>query len=203
MSYAGKQHYLGYFNTKEEAAAAYDTAAREHKGSDVVCNFESAEAAAVAVAAAVAEWEQNPPQPKPRPSSGFYGASAYGSKWKAQINYGGKQHSLGYSNTKEEAAAAYDTAARKRKGSDAVCNFESAEAAAAAVSSAVAEWEQQNPPQPKPRPSSGFYGVYPNGSKWQAEICCGVWRQSAQSWHIQHEGRGSSSIRYSSEKAQK
>ena len=100
--------------------------------------------------------------------------TANGSKWQARIGYGGKNHYLGSFNTKEEAAAVYDTAARERKGSDAVCNFENAEAAAAAVSVAVAEWEQQNPPQPKPRPVSGFYGVAAaSGSKWLARISYG------------------------------
>ena len=55
------------------------------------------------------------------------------SKWQAKIGYGGKAYCLGSFRTKEQAAAAHDTAARKHKGSDILCNFESEEAAAAAV----------------------------------------------------------------------
>ena len=86
-------------------------------------------------------------QAAPRPKSGFYGVCAHGSKWQAQICYGGKQHSLGSYRTKEEAAAAYDAAAREHKGDAAVCNFESAEAGAAAAAASVSAWEQQRAPQ--------------------------------------------------------
>ena len=125
IHYGGKTHSLGRYHTKEEAAVVYDAAAREHKGSEAECNFESAEAGAAAVALAVSEWEQQqqPPQPKPRPKSGFCGVSASGSKWHAQIRYGGKTHNLGSYSTKEEAAAVYDAAAREHKGSEAECNF--------------------------------------------------------------------------------
>jgi hypothetical protein len=55
---------------------------------------------------------------------------ASGSKWCAQISYAGKKYSLGSFSTKEEAAAAYDAAARQHKGGESgvVFNFESAEA---------------------------------------------------------------------------
>jgi hypothetical protein len=39
-----------------------------------------------------------------RPSSGFYGVSASKKRWQACIYYGGKLHSLGNFDTKEEAA---------------------------------------------------------------------------------------------------
>ena len=58
-------------------------------------------------------------KPKPRPTSGFYGVYASGSKWYAQINYGGKEQYLGTYGTKQEAAVAYDAAAREHKGSEA------------------------------------------------------------------------------------
>jgi hypothetical protein len=78
-------------------------------------------------------------------------ANTNGNKWSANISYGGKQHCLGSFNTKEEAAAAYDEAARKYRP-DLPLNFSSAEAAASAVAEAVSEWEQQQSTlQPKPR----------------------------------------------------
>jgi len=115
------------------------------------------EVAAAAVGAALSEWEQQQPAPqqkmKPRPKSGYYGVRANGSKWQANITYGGKPHHLGLFNTKEEAAAAYDEAARESKP-DLPLNFSSVEvAAAAAVEVAVSEWEQQQPaPQQKTKP---------------------------------------------------
>lgn len=66
---------------------------------------------------------------KPRPSSGFYGVSANKNKWRAKLHCDGKTHCLGTFNTKQEAAAAHDKAARQHKGAGAVCNFASVEEA--------------------------------------------------------------------------
>lgn len=191
IGYDGKQHHLGTFRTKEEAAASFDTAARKQKGSDALCNFESEALARVAVEAAILQWQkQHPVKPKPRPKSGYYGVSANRSRWYASINYSGKTEGLGSFNTKEEAAAVHDTAARKHKGALAICNFETEEIAAAAVAAAIAQYLQQNPPkaaEPKPRPRSGYYGVYPNRSKWYGQIQYSGKKHSLGTFHTKEE----------------
>jgi len=40
LSYAGKQHYLGYFVNEEAAAKAFDAAARQHHGANPATNFD-------------------------------------------------------------------------------------------------------------------------------------------------------------------
>ena len=56
-------------------------------------------------------------QPGLRPSSGFFGVyadlSANHKRWTAQIAYDGKLHWIGSFHTKQQAALAYDRAARQ------------------------------------------------------------------------------------------
>ena len=67
-------------------------------------------------------------QPRSRPKSGFYGVYAKREKWRAQIRYRGMLQSLGNFDTKEQAAFAYDQAAR-RHAPDRPLSYESTEAA--------------------------------------------------------------------------
>jgi hypothetical protein len=185
IKYDSIKHNLGTFNTKQEAALAYDRKARQC-GEDKLLNYESikaAEDAAVQAADAAVQAEAEhilvhdmcagPLQPKPRPSSGFYGVSAAKKRWQAKIRYDSKQHSLGTFDTKQEAALAYEREARQC-GKDKLLNYESIKAAEDAAVQAQAEIFAEalcaGPKQPKPRPASGFYGVYAIGKRWKAEI---------------------------------
>jgi len=126
--YEGKQHYLGVFKTKEQAAAAYDVAARQHRGANAETNFSSPAVAAAAASHALANYAKAPaPKTKPLPKSTFHGVHATNSSkkcpWRARIYHDGKQHYIGSFKTEEEAAKAYDVEARRQRGSDVVCNF--------------------------------------------------------------------------------
>jgi hypothetical protein len=79
---------------------------------------------------------KKPRKPGPRQSSGFHGVSAKGKRWAARIRYGGKQHHIGCFDTKQEAALAYDRAARQC-GEDKSLNYESIEAAEEAAAAAA------------------------------------------------------------------
>jgi hypothetical protein len=175
IRYDSKQHCLGTFATKQEAALAYDRAARQC-GNNKPLNYESIKAAEEAAVHAQAEYTlMYPKQPKPRPASGFYGVSASKTRWQAQIRYDSKDHYLGTFDTKQEAALAYDTAARQC-GEDKLLNYESIKAAEDAAVQAQAEHILVHdmcaaPQQPKPRPASGFYGVSASKKRWAAQIC--------------------------------
>jgi len=110
LSYDSKQHSLGYFDTKQEAALAYDRKAMQC-GKDKPLNYESIKAAEEAASQAQAEHALTK-QPKPRPSSGFYGVSASKKRWTAHISYDNKEHHLGTFDTKQEAALAYQAVRR-------------------------------------------------------------------------------------------
>jgi hypothetical protein len=175
IHYSSKNRTLGYFDTKLEAALAYDREARQC-GKDKPLNYESIEEAEEAAVQAQAEHIlvhvmcAGPKQPKPRPASGFYGVCAQKKRWKATICYDSKEHGLGTFDTKQEAALAYDRAARQC-GKDKPLNYESIRAAEEAAVQAQAEHEMcAGPKQPKPRPASGFYGVSASGKRWSAKI---------------------------------
>jgi hypothetical protein len=79
---------------------------------------------------------KGPKEPRPRPASGFYGVTADRKRWAAKISYGSKQHRLGTFDTKQEAAPAYDRAARQCR-KDKPLNYESIAAAEEAAAAAA------------------------------------------------------------------
>jgi hypothetical protein len=177
--FKSKNHNLGAFDTKQEAALAYDRKARQC-GEDKLLNYESIRAAEEATVQSQAEHIlvhnmcAGPKQPKPRPASGFYGVYSDRKRWKAEIRYDSKRHNLGTFDTKQEAALAYDRKAR-RCGEAKPLNYESIKAAEEAAVQAQAEYILVHdmcagPQQPKPRPASGFYGVSASKKRWQARI---------------------------------
>ena len=76
----------------------------------------------------IVTWAQNVANAKGQPNlSGYKGvAKAHGTRWRAYYTPYGKQIIIGYYDTKEEAAKAYDKAAKERWGEFAYQNFPTA-----------------------------------------------------------------------------
>jgi hypothetical protein len=195
VCYDSKQRHLGSFDTKQEAALAYDRKARQC-GEDKLLNYESIKAAEDAAVQAQSEIFvealcAGPKQPKPRPASGYYSVSASGKRWMVKVCYDNKQHTLGNFGTKQEAALAYDRAARQC-GKDKLLNYESIKAAEDAAVQAQAEQILVHeicagPNQPKPRPPSGLYGVSASRKRWQARITNGSSRHNLGTFDTKQE----------------
>jgi hypothetical protein len=110
--YDGNQHIIGYFEDEEEAARAYDKAARAKHGEKAQLNFPT-EKQQAAEEAKQQRWIKCGVAP-----STYRGVSweKSSNKWVARIKYDGKQHIIGYFEDEEEAARAYDRAARAHHG---------------------------------------------------------------------------------------
>jgi hypothetical protein len=149
IRYDGKKHYLGSFEGEEGAAMAYDQAARAHKGENAQLNFPTKKEQA-AEEAKQQRWIKCG-----EAGSKYRGVNWHTSanKWKAAIGYDGKKHYLGSFKDEEEAARAYDGAARAHHGEKSQLNF-------------PAEGGSGS------RKSSQYRGVFwaKGRSKWQAQI---------------------------------
>jgi hypothetical protein len=184
VKYDGKQHYLGTFDTTQEAALAYDREARKSGGGGNMLNYGTIEEAEEAAAKAQREYSL-PRHQRARPSSGYYGVSAYRKRWKARIKYDSKNHHLGCFNTKQEAALAYDKEVRKRGREHAkALNYDTVEEAEEAAAKARVEY---GPARQRARPASGYYGVYMDGKRWGARVNYGSKQHSLGSFNSKQE----------------
>jgi hypothetical protein len=107
--YGGIGHYLGTFETKEQAGIAYDRVAINKSTEEVsftlnypkMSDLEREEALKV----------EEPVQEKrgtPNQATGLIGVHKKGERYQALIKYGGKAKNLGRFDTKEQAGMAYD-----------------------------------------------------------------------------------------------
>jgi len=123
----GNSKRLGYFDDEEEAAQAYDDAARKRDGPTAAVNFPAPGSGETKAAKprSSAEVQRAQREAGPTPKSKYMGVNwvKKEAKWRSQIKVDGTSHHLGYFTSEDEAAQAYDDAARKRDGATATVNF--------------------------------------------------------------------------------
>jgi len=127
------RYNLGCFATKEEAALAYDAAARTLHGEYARLNFPNENEQSTFHDVRKARPNTNEPSfvlrkqdGKRRPPSGYYGVyhrNSSGKQWVALLCAESKLKFIGNFHSREDAARAYDAAAFRAKGIKAKLNF--------------------------------------------------------------------------------
>jgi hypothetical protein len=158
----GNQVLLGTYENEVEAAAAHDWQARKL---GIQPNFDTK-----AEANRLVSLQVKKTRVKPRPRSGFYGVSKNGRRWMAALNISAKFTHVGTFDTKEEAALAYDRAARARSLMRGTSSFNYATIEAAEQAAAEARKHFVPLTSLRNKPASGYSGVSARGNRWVAQM---------------------------------
>lgn len=125
IMYGRRMHRVGYFDTKEQAALAFNVVARELKGEYARLNTVPEDVMPLSDQEAFVEkWKIQRHSPRGS-QSGYRGVvrhGAYGSTWRARITKNGTTYELGTFGSLEDAALAYNVKAIELYGERAKLN---------------------------------------------------------------------------------
>jgi hypothetical protein len=122
--------YLGSYKTAEEAAKAYDCAARYYAGEFAKTNFPGEEAATADVLRERAKAALKPALDQRTLRGGVshfrgvcYSKDKRRKRWRAEVSIDGRRHYIGHFLAEEEAARAYDAYVLHKYGRCVLLNF--------------------------------------------------------------------------------
>lgn len=115
---------IGYFYSERDAAIAYDIKAKELREKYCVINIQHPLEEEVKRIRGLIELRENFPLSKSGSSSKYMGVSRYKNKrWRARLQYNGRQMHVGHFDSEIEAARAYNVKAIQLFGEEAKLNI--------------------------------------------------------------------------------
>jgi hypothetical protein len=188
ITYGGTQHYLGTFDTKEQAGIAYDQVAidKSTREDSFTLNYPKMSDAEREEALKAEE----PVQEKrgtPNQTTGLIGVVNSGKKYRAQIRYGGRHHDLGTYDTKEQAGMAYDAFVVDKSTEEVFFTLNYPKMSDPEREAALKVEEPVQEKRGKPNQTTGLIGVYKKRERYQALIKYGGTNKSLGSFDTKEE----------------
>jgi serine protease inhibitor ecotin len=169
----GREHWLGSFDTKEQAGIAYDRFVVDKSTEEVSFTLNYPNMSDAEREEALIEEPIQEKRGLPNQTTGLIGVYKQKKRYTAEIGYGGTQHHLGRFDTKEEAGIAYDRFVVDKSTEEVSFTLNYPNMSDQEREEALKVEPPKKRKRGYPNQKTGLIGVYKSREKYQASITYG------------------------------